>query len=137
MVFCLENRPAPLLSGGQQQRVALARALIYEPDVLLLDEPFSNLDAKLRESMRMEVKLLQRRLGITVVFVTHDQVEALTLSDRIAVMNNGVVEQLGTPMELYSSPATRFVRDFLGKNLLLTGRAIRYESPNGACCRFY
>ena len=85
-----------LLSGGQQQRVALCRALVYEPDLLLLDEPFSNLDAKLREQMRVELKLLQRRLGVTVLFVTHDQVEALSLSDRIAVMNRGRVEQVGT-----------------------------------------
>src|SRR5581483_3533415 len=93
----LERRPAPLLSGGQQQRVALARALVYEPEVLLLDEPFSNLDAKLRDQMRVELKLLQHRLGITVVFVTHDQVEALSLSDRVAVMNLGEVQQIGKP----------------------------------------
>ena len=85
----MEKRPAPMLSGGQQQRVALARALVYEPEILLLDEPFSNLDAKLREQMRLEVKLLQKKLQITVLFVTHDQVEALSLSDRIAVMNFG------------------------------------------------
>ena len=88
---------ATLLSGGQKQRLALCRALVYEPDLLLLDEPFSNLDAKLREQMRIEVKLLQRRLGITVLFVTHDQVEALSLSDRIAVMHRGRVEQVGPP----------------------------------------
>ena len=118
----LENRPAPMLSGGQQQRVALARALIYEPSVLLLDEPFSNLDAKLREQMRLEVKLLQRKTGVTVVFVTHDQVEALSLSDRIAVMDLGVVQQIGTPHELYETPANAFVRDFLGKTVLLAGK---------------
>src|SRR5438045_3393722 len=90
-----------LLSGGQMQRLALCRALVYEPDLLLLDEPFSNLDAKLREQMRVELKLLQRRLGITVLFVTHDQIEALSLSDRIAVMQRGRVEQVGAPRELY------------------------------------
>jgi ABC-type Fe3+/spermidine/putrescine transport system ATPase subunit len=117
----LEKRPAPLLSGGQQQRVALARAIVYEPGVLLLDEPFSNLDAKLRDQMRIEVKLLQQRLKVTVVFVTHDQVEALSLSDRIAVMNLGKVQQVGIPQELYEHPANPFVRDFLGKTVLLKG----------------
>ena len=117
----MEKRPAPMLSGGQQQRVALARALVYEPEILLLDEPFSNLDAKLREQMRLEVKLLQKKLQITVLFVTHDQVEALSLSDRIAVMDFGRVQQVGVPKELYESPANAFVRDFLGKTLLLTG----------------
>ena len=118
----MEKRPAPLLSGGQQQRVALARALVYEPEVLLLDEPFSNLDAKLRDQMRVEVKVLQHRLGITVIFVTHDQVEALSLSDRIAVMNLGEVQQVGKPELLYESPANPFVRDFLGKTVLFGGR---------------
>ena len=103
----LEARPGTLLSGGQKQRLALCRALVYEPDLLLLDEPFSNLDAKLREQMRVEVKLLQRRLGITVLFVTHDQVEALSLSDRIAVMQRGRVEQVGAPRALYERPAVR------------------------------
>ena len=117
----MEKRPAPMLSGGQQQRVALARALVYEPEILLLDEPFSNLDAKLREQMRLEVKLLQKKLQITVLFVTHDQVEALSLSDRIAVMDFGHVQQVGVPKELYESPANAFVRDFLGKTLLLAG----------------
>src|SRR4051794_25851720 len=118
----LEERPGPLLSGGQQQRVALARALVYEPDVLLLDEPFSNLDAKLREHMRVEVRRLQRRLGITVLFVTHDQTEALSLSDRIAVMEGGHVVQVGSPRDLYDSPQADFVRDFLGKSVVLHGR---------------
>ncbi|MDE2837065.1 MAG: ABC transporter ATP-binding protein [Chloroflexota bacterium] len=126
----LEKRPAPMLSGGQQQRVALARALIYEPDVLLLDEPFSNLDAKLREQMRLEVKLLQRKTGVTIVFVTHDQVEALSLSNRIAVMDLGVVQQIGSPHELYQNPANAFVRDFLGKTVLLTG-AVKVSNPSG------
>ncbi|HEY7064145.1 MAG TPA: ABC transporter ATP-binding protein [Chloroflexota bacterium] len=118
----LEERPGPLLSGGQQQRVALARALVYEPDILLLDEPFSNLDAKLREHMRVEVRRLQRQLGITVLFVTHDQTEALSLSDRIAVMDGGHVVQVGGPQDLYDSPQADFVRDFLGKSVILKGR---------------
>jgi ABC-type Fe3+/spermidine/putrescine transport system ATPase subunit len=118
----LEERPGPLLSGGQQQRVALARALVYEPEILLLDEPFSNLDAKLREYMRVEVRRLQRRLGITVLFVTHDQTEALSLSDRIAVMEGGHVIQVGAPRDLYESPQADFVRDFLGKSVVLPGR---------------
>jgi ABC-type Fe3+/spermidine/putrescine transport system ATPase subunit len=116
-----EKRPGPLLSGGQQQRVALARALVTEPRVLLLDEPFSNLDAKLREQMRIEVKLLQKRLNIAVLFVTHDQVEALCLSNRIALMNHGVIQQQGSPRLLYEQPANEFVRDFVGKTLLLNG----------------
>src|SRR5688500_20177150 len=110
-----------MLSGGQQQRVALARSLVFEPKILLLDEPFSNLDAKLREQMRIELKLLQRRLGITVLFVTHDQIEALSLSDRIAVMQRGRVEQVGAPRELYERPASAFVRDFLGQTVILRG----------------
>jgi ABC-type Fe3+/spermidine/putrescine transport system ATPase subunit len=117
----LEQRPVPLLSGGQQQRVALARALVYEPDLLLLDEPFSNLDAKLREQMRVEVKLLQKKLGISALFVTHDQIEAMSLSDRVAVMHDGDIEQLGAPLELYERPRTPFVRDFLGKTIILQG----------------
>jgi ABC-type Fe3+/spermidine/putrescine transport system ATPase subunit len=117
----LEKRPAPFLSGGQQQRVALARALIYEPSLLLLDEPFSNLDTKLREQMRIEVKLLQARLKVTVLFVTHDQVEALSLSNRIALMDAGRIQQVGSPRELYERPANTFVRDFLGKTVLLRG----------------
>jgi ABC-type Fe3+/spermidine/putrescine transport system ATPase subunit len=119
----LEDRPGPLLSGGQQQRVAVARALVYEPRLLLLDEPFSNLDARLREQMRVELKILQRELNIAVLLVTHDQVEALSLSDRIAVMNAGNVEQMGTPDEVYSTPASPFVRDFLGRVLVLPGIA--------------
>ena len=117
----LETRAATLLSGGEMQRLALCRALVYEPDLLLLDEPFSNLDAKLREQMRVELKLLQRRLGVTVLFVTHDQIEALSLSDRVAVMQGGRVEQLGPPRELYERPASAFVRDFLGQTVILQG----------------
>jgi ABC-type Fe3+/spermidine/putrescine transport system ATPase subunit len=125
-----EKRPGPLLSGGQQQRVALARALVHEPRVLLLDEPFSNLDAKLREQMRLEVKLLQKRLNIAVLFVTHDQVEALSLSDRIALMNLGVIQQQGSPRLLYEKPANAFVRDFVGKTLLLKG-TVQNANPAG------
>ena len=123
----LEARAATLLSGGQMQRLALCRALVYEPDLLLLDEPFSNLDAKLREQMRVELKLLQRRLGITVLFVTHDQIEALSLSDRIAVMQRGRVEQVGPPRGLYERPASAFVRDFLGQTVILPGRVAKVE----------
>jgi ABC-type Fe3+/spermidine/putrescine transport system ATPase subunit len=120
----LEERPAPALSGGQQQRVALARALVFSPKVLLLDEPLSNLDAQLREEMRRELKALQRRVNVTVIFVTHDQIEALSLSDRIAIMKFGELEQVGTPEAVYYHPATPFVRDFLGKTFLLTGKVV-------------
>ena len=120
----LEERPAPALSGGQQQRVALARALVFSPRVLLLDEPLSNLDAQLREEMRRELKGLQQRLGITVLFVTHDQIEALSLSDRIAIMQTGQLEQVGGPEDVYYHPATPFVRDFLGKTFLLPGKIL-------------
>jgi ABC-type Fe3+/spermidine/putrescine transport system ATPase subunit len=116
-----EDRAGPLLSGGQKQRVAFARALITEPKILLLDEPFSSLDAKLREKMRIRVKRLQRELNIAFLFVTHDQVEALSMSTRIALMNGGEVQQMGTPRELYETPANEFVRDFVGKTLLLRG----------------
>jgi ABC-type Fe3+/spermidine/putrescine transport system ATPase subunit len=122
------DRDAPKLSGGQQQRVALARALVYEPDVLLLDEPLSNLDVKLREQMRFELKLLQERLDLTLIYVTHDQAEALSLSDRIAMMNAGRVEQIGGPSDLYERPLTEFVRDFLGKTITMTGRITASDS---------
>jgi ABC-type Fe3+/spermidine/putrescine transport system ATPase subunit len=115
----LGSRGASELSGGQQQRVALARAIVYEPKLLLLDEPLSNLDAKLRERMRVELRALQRRLGIAVLFVTHDQSEAMVLSDRIAVMQAGRIEQVGSPVALYERPATPFVRDFLGRVVML------------------
>ena len=114
-------RPAPQLSGGQQQRVALARALVKEPKLLLLDEPLSNLDAMLREAMRNELKELCRELKITVLYVTHDQVEALAMSDRILVMRDGKVLQAGTPLEIYSSPQTQFVASFIGTANLLEG----------------
>jgi ABC-type Fe3+/spermidine/putrescine transport system ATPase subunit len=121
----LAKRPATQLSGGQQQRVALARALVYEPDLLLLDEPFSNLDAHLREEMRAEVKVLQRRLGTTILFVTHDQTEAMSLSDRVAVMDKGSIAQIGTPQELYGDPTSPTVRDFMGKTVLFEGELVR------------
>src|SRR5690606_23843704 len=115
----LERRYPRELSGGQQQRVALARAIVTRPAVLLLDEPLSNLDLKLREAMRIELKSLQRELGITSVYVTHDQDEALAMSDRIAVMNLGHIEQIGTPEEVYESPASLFVATFVGATNLL------------------
>ena len=111
------------LSGGQQQRVALARALVAEPSLLLLDEPLSNLDAKLRESMRFEIKEIQRKLGITVVYVTHDQTEAMAMSDRVFLINRGIVQQSGTPEEIYNQPVNQFVADFLGKVEFLKGEA--------------
>jgi ABC-type Fe3+/spermidine/putrescine transport system ATPase subunit len=123
------DRPATLLSGGQQQRVALARALVYRPEILLLDEPLSNLDAKLREQMRVEIRSIVRRFDTTVLYVTHDQAEAMTLSSRIAVMNRGQLEQLGRPAEIYERPATPFVRDFLGQTVLLPGKVRRGAEP--------
>src|SRR6266545_540557 len=116
-----EKRYPHQLSGGQQQRVALARALVYSPAVLLLDEPFSNLDAKLRERARTWVKELQRTLGLTTIFVTHDQDEALSMSDRVVVMSAGRVQQIGTPEEVYRSPANRFVAEFVGRVNLIDG----------------
>ncbi|MCS7172307.1 MAG: ABC transporter ATP-binding protein [Armatimonadetes bacterium] len=127
----LADRPAPLLSGGQQQRVALARALVYEPQVLLLDEPLSNLDAKVREQVREELRGLQRKLGITTVYVTHDQVEALSLSDVVAVMREGRIEEVGTPQQLYERPQTRFVAEFVGTTNLLLGRLIAANGQVG------
>ncbi|MBI3128464.1 MAG: ABC transporter ATP-binding protein [Candidatus Tectomicrobia bacterium] len=115
------RRPSQL-SGGQQQRVALARTIVVEPEVLLLDEPLSNLDAKLRVQMRGELRDLQRKLGTTAVYVTHDQEEANTIADRIAVLDGGVIQQLGTPIELYDRPANRFVAQFLGTANLIEGR---------------
>src|SRR5918996_1686354 len=117
------QRPGQL-SGGLQQRVALARPLVYRPRVLLLDEPLAALDRKLREGMRDELRAIQRSVGITTVFVTHDQAEALGLADRIAVMNRGRIEQLGAPREIYERPATRFVADFIGGSTVLRGQAV-------------
>jgi ABC-type Fe3+/spermidine/putrescine transport system ATPase subunit len=117
----LADRYPGQLSGGQQQRVALARALVLSPDILLLDEPLSNLDAKIRVQVRAEIRTLQRELGITTVYVTHDQEEALSLSDRVAVMRDGRVLQVATPKTLYERPATRFVADFVGTNNFIAG----------------
>ena len=118
----LADRGASKLSGGQQQRVALARAIAFSPTVVLFDEPLSNLDAKLRAEMRVELRELQRRLDITSVYVTHDQEEALAISDRVIVMNVGVIEQIGTPQEIYNRPRSRFVADFVGSANLIKGR---------------
>lgn len=126
----MENRRPSQLSGGQQQRVALARALVNRPKVLLLDEPLAALDLKLRQEMQFELKQLQREVGITFVFVTHDQEEALALSDRIGVMNDGRLLQVGTPEEMYDAPADRFVADFIGRSNFLKGTL---ESPEVVC----
>lgn len=118
----LAGRKPRELSGGQQQRVALARALVIEPSILLLDEPLSNLDAKLRDAMRTQIRDIQQELGITTVFVTHDQVEALSMCDRIVVMKGGSIEQIGTPQEIYERPATPFIADFIGRTNRIAGR---------------
>ncbi|SFC31025.1 ABC transporter ATP-binding protein [Clostridium uliginosum] len=117
----MEQRYPNQLSGGQQQRVALARALVMEPGVLLFDEPLSNLDAKLRVYMRTEIRKIQKKVGITAIYVTHDQSEAMSLSDRIIIMNKGIVEQIGTPKEIYYTPATQFVADFIGTANFVSG----------------
>ena len=122
------------LSGGQQQRVALARALVIEPEILLLDEPLSNLDAKLREEVRVEIRQLQRRLGLTTVMVTHDQEEALSVADRLAVMSAGEVQQIGTQRELYNEPANRFVASFIGRTNFFAGTMMaprRFQTESG------
>jgi putative spermidine/putrescine transport system ATP-binding protein len=123
----LADRRISELSGGQQQRVALARALVFNPRLLLMDEPLSALDRRLRESMQLELQRIHRRLGVTVLYVTHDQGEALTLSDRIAVLKDGVVQQVATPRELYESPANSFVAGFLGDSNILSGRVTQVE----------
>lgn len=125
------RRPATQLSGGQQQRLALARALTREPGLLLLDEPLSNLDAQLREQMRGELKNLQRKTGVTSVYVTHDQSEALAISDRIAVMNLGEIVQIGSPVEIYERPNSEFVAKFIGKTNLFSGRITDAASADG------
>ena len=132
------DRQATKLSGGQQQRLALARALVTEPALLLLDEPLSNLDAKLRESLRFELKRLQQDIGITSIYVTHDQIEALALSSRIAVMKDGQLMQVGTPLEIYQRPANKFVAEFIGTSNFLDGRIVgrageqwRLDTPAG------
>lgn len=120
----MAQRSPNQMSGGQQQRVALARAIVMEPQVLLFDEPLSNLDAKLRETMRIEIRAIQQRLGITALYVTHDQVEAMSISDLIVVMNGGNVEQIGSPIEIYTRPASRFVADFIGKANFVQGKVV-------------
>jgi spermidine/putrescine transport system ATP-binding protein len=125
-----ERRPKQL-SGGQQQRVALARALINHPEVLLLDEPLGALDMKLRKEMQLELKHLQQHVGITFIYVTHDQEEALVMSDRIAVMSRGRVLQVGTPTEIYERPTTRFVADFIGETNFLEGRLVEVDGVVG------
>ena len=126
----LEDRYPSQLSGGQQQRVALARALVTNPKVLLLDEPLSNLDAKLREELRFEIKSLVRRMDITSVYVTHDQAEAMVISDRIAVMDSGNVVQLGKPKEIYEKPANKFVADFIGTTNFIAGEIVRIQADH-------
>ena len=135
----LADRYPRQLSGGQQQRVALARALAVEPAVFLLDEPLSNLDAKLRETVRLEIRDLQKSLGLTTVFVTHDQEEALAVADRLIVMNAGRVEQIGSPTELYDAPKTPFVADFIGKSTFFEGRVETpglFRTQGGTAIRF-
>jgi putative spermidine/putrescine transport system ATP-binding protein len=117
----LKGRKPSQLSGGQQQRVALARALVFEPGVVLMDEPLGALDKQLREQMQLDIRALHKRLGLTIVFVTHDQSEALTMSNRIAVFNHGKIEQIGSPTDIYDRPATRFVAEFIGETNLLDG----------------
>jgi iron(III) transport system ATP-binding protein len=124
----LEDRYPGQLSGGQQQRVALGRALVLNPEVLLLDEPLSNLDAKFRIQVRSEIRSLQRKLKITTIYVTHDQEEALTISDRIAVLNHGRIVQVGYPEGLYQAPRTKFVADFVGVNNLINGKVEKINS---------
>jgi iron(III) transport system ATP-binding protein len=125
------DRPASKLSGGQQQRVAVARAIAFSPEVLLFDEPLSNLDAKLRVTMRVELRELQKRLGITALYVTHDQEEALAISDRVIVMNAGRIEQIGTPEEIYRHPRTLFVADFVGNSNVIHGEAQGAPAADG------
>lgn len=127
------DRKPSQLSGGQQQRIALARALIFEPRVVLMDEPFGALDKQLREQMQLDIRDMHRRLGLTVVFVTHDQVEALTMSDRVAVFNKGVIEHVAPPAEIYEKPKTEFVANFIGETNLLKGQVI---SVNNKTAKF-
>jgi putative spermidine/putrescine transport system ATP-binding protein len=132
----LAERQPQQLSGGQQQRVALARALVFEPRVVLMDEPLSALDKHLREEMQLEIRRLHRELGVTMVFVTHDQTEAMTLSDRVAVFNHGRIEQLASPQQLYDTPSNPFVAGFVGDNNMLGGRAeggASLRTTDGSC----
>lgn len=138
---CYENKNTTLLSGGQQQRVAIARALVNEPKVLLLDEPLAALDLKLRKEMQYELKRIQQEVGITFIFVTHDQEEALTMSDKIVVMKNGEIQQVGTPQEIYNEPANRYVANFIGESNILTGTMledykVRFDDITFDCVDF-
>jgi iron(III) transport system ATP-binding protein len=128
----LEDRYPRQLSGGQQQRVAVARAIVMEPEVLLFDEPLSNLDAKLREAVRFELRELQKKLGITSIYVTHDQAEALVISDRIAVMNEGKIVQVGTPIEIYEKPESKFIADFIGISSFIEGKIVEIDKEGYA-----
>ena len=130
----LASRPAPLLSGGQQQRVALARALVAEPTVLLLDEPLSNLDARLRAEMRFEIKHLVKSLGVTTLYVTHDQMEALTMADRVAVMQEGIFVEEATPRDIYLRPRATFTASFLGGTNLIAGTVVGHTDTDGRRC---
>ena len=131
-----ENKNTTLLSGGQQQRVAIARALVNEPKVLLLDEPLAALDLKLRKEMQYELKRIQQEVGITFIFVTHDQEEALTMSDKIVVMNNGEIQQVGTPEEIYNEPTNRFVANFIGESNMLEDYKVRFDDITFDCVDF-
>ena len=124
-----EDRYERELSGGQKQRVALARVLVIEPEILLLDEPLSALDKKMREEMKFWIKNIQKSVGITTIYVTHDQSEALTMSDRIAVMDQGRVLQIGTPVEIYERPASRFIAEFIGESNLLNCNVLSVDGP--------
>lgn len=126
-LLAMKDRKPAQLSGGQQQRVALARALVFEPEVVLMDEPLGALDKQLREQMQLDIRELHRQLGLTIVFVTHDQEEALTMSDRIAVFNKGKIEQIATPREIYDYPQTQFVAEFVGATNLITGVVDRFD----------
>ena len=121
------------LSGGQQQRIALARCLVYQPSIILMDEPLGALDRKLRDHMQLEIKRIHREMGTTIVYVTHDQEEAMTMSDRICLMNGGQIEQLGTPDELYFHPRTLFVADFIGESNLLSGVVTAVTGNHDGC----
>ena len=131
-----ENRDINSLSGGQQQRIAIARALVNEPEVLLLDEPLGALDLKLRQDMQIELKNMQKRLGITFIYVTHDQEEALTMSDTIVVMKDGVIQQIGTPIDIYNEPKNSFVADFIGESNIIDGIMLHDYFVRFAGCNF-
>lgn len=122
------SRKPAQLSGGQQQRIALARALVFEPEVVLMDEPFGALDRRLREQMQLDIRSLHKRLGLTIIFVTHDQAEAMTMSDRIAVFNDGDIRQIGSPKDIYDRPASRFVAEFMGETNVLSGEVITADT---------